>query len=76
MLTQRITNSTQPPNLARSAMAPLISAGVRMANISWKPANTRTGTVPVTSPVVPLMPRASRLPSSPCPPMDGLKAKV
>lgn len=36
-------NSTQAPNLARSAMAPLISATVMMANVSWKAENTISG---------------------------------
>ena len=71
-VTHSPTNSTQPPNLARSAMAPLMSAAVRMANIIWKLAKTRTGMVPVTSPIVPSMPRKSRLPTSP-PPTEGPK---
>ena len=33
----------QVKNLARSAIAPEISAGVMIANISWNAANTRTG---------------------------------
>ena len=35
----------QVKNFARSAIAPEISAGVMIANISWKAANTRTGMV-------------------------------
>ena len=33
----------QVKNFARSAIAPEISAGVMIANISWKAANTSTG---------------------------------
>src|SRR6266511_2242301 len=33
---QPIANTTQPPNLARSEIEPLISAVVMMANIIWK----------------------------------------
>jgi hypothetical protein len=66
-LTHSTTNSTQPPNLARSAMAPLIRAVVRMANIIWKLANTSTGTVPLTSPTVPAIPKKSNPPTSPLP---------
>src|SRR5882762_9602529 len=44
IVTQRATNNVQPQNFARSAIAPEISAGVIIANISWNIANTRTGT--------------------------------
>ena len=37
------TKMPQPRNFARSAMAPEISAGVMMANISWNIANARAG---------------------------------
>ena len=36
-------NSTKAPNFHRSAMAPVISAGVMTANISWKATNTSGG---------------------------------
>jgi hypothetical protein len=42
-VTQMTTNSVQPQNFARSAMAPEISAGVMIANISWNMTNARTG---------------------------------
>ena len=42
----------QVRNLVRSAMAPEISAGVMIANISWKAENTSSGMVS-TSPLVP-----------------------
>jgi hypothetical protein len=40
---QRTTNTPQPRNFARSAMAPEIRAGVMIANISWNIANARPG---------------------------------
>ena len=43
IVTQMATNSVQPQNLVRSAIAPEISAGVMIANISWNIANTSTG---------------------------------
>ena len=36
-------NSTQAPKRIRSAMAPLISAGVMIANIIWNTMNTTGG---------------------------------
>lgn len=52
--------------MARSAIAPLISAGVMIANISWKVANAVTGMVPVRSfRPMPRIPRKSRLPMRP-----------
>jgi hypothetical protein len=38
-------NRAQAVNLTRSARAPLIRAGVMIANISWKTAKTYTGMV-------------------------------
>ena len=35
--------ATHPPNFIRSAMAPVISAGVMMANIIWKAQNAMRG---------------------------------
>ena len=43
MVTHRTTNSDQPQNFARSAMAPEISAGVITANISWNITKASTG---------------------------------
>ena len=62
-----MTNSTQPPNLARSAIAPEISATVMIANISWNEENVSSGSVPLTWSSVPCIPTLSRLPSSPDP---------
>ena len=36
-------NTAQAPNLVRSAIAPLISATVMTANVSWKAENMRSG---------------------------------
>src|SRR3954447_13718529 len=41
----RIVNSTNAPNRLRSANAPVMSAGVIAANISWNAANSTNGTV-------------------------------
>ena len=35
--------ASQAPNFMRSATAPLMSATVMIANISWKPAKTMSG---------------------------------
>ena len=51
MVTQSATKTIQVPNLARSAIAPLISAGVITANISWNAAKTRSG-IPYTPPLI------------------------
>ena len=40
------TKTSHAPNFARSAIAPLISAAVMIAKVSWKVANRRVGTVP------------------------------
>ena len=40
MVNQPKANSSQPPNLARSEIAPLIRATVITANIIWKARNT------------------------------------
>ncbi len=51
-------NRAHAPNFARSAIAPLIRAGVMMANISWKTAKVVTGMLPVRSfSPMPFMPR-------------------
>ena len=41
----RIVNSTNEPNRLRSANAPVMSAGVIAANISWNIANRTNGIV-------------------------------
>ena len=54
-------NTIQVENLARSAIAPLISATVMMANTAWKATNARAGIMS------PLAPKAAspRSPESP-----------
>ncbi len=60
------TKTSQAPNFARSAMAPLIRATVTIAKVSWKVAKRTVGTVPWTlSGPRPAMPRWSRPPISP-----------
>ena len=65
----------QAPNLARSAMAPLISATVMIANTAWKPTKA-SGGMPADSPATPpsgaadirpLRPTKSKLPTRPPP---------
>ena len=52
--------------MARSATAPLIRAGVMIANISWKIAKAVTGIEPLSSfSPMPRIPRKSRFPMSP-----------
>ena len=41
----RIVNRTNAPNRLRSAKAPVMSAGVIAANISWNIANNMNGMV-------------------------------
>src|ERR1051326_6173878 len=43
MVNQPKANSSQPPNLARSEMEPLINATVMIANIIWKASTTYVG---------------------------------
>ena len=62
-------NTVQAPNLVRSAIAPLISATVMTANVSWKAENMRSG-MPVTrdaSFTSPCSPRYSKPPMNPLP---------
>ena len=42
------TKIIQAENFARSAIAPLMSAAVRIANVNWKVANNTSGTFPCT----------------------------
>ena len=44
-VTQKVTKTDQPRNFARSAIAPEISAGVMIANMSWNIENARFGMV-------------------------------
>lgn len=72
---QRGTKTSQAPNFARSAIAPLIRAAVMIAKVSWKVANSRVGTVPCTlSGPRPAIPACSRVPMSP-PPASGPNAR-
>lgn len=67
-MTQSATNRPQAVNFARSAIAPLIRAGVMMANISWKAEKAVTGIVPARSfRPMPCIPRKSRFPIRPAP---------
>lgn len=67
---QTTANTTQAPNLARSATAPLIRATVMMANVAWNATNTSCG-MPVPSSAVAAVSRPTR-PQSPNPPMNEL----
>ena len=65
-------------NFARSAKAPVISAGVMMANMSWNTMNSSCG-MPgpaCESPIAPtpFSPKWSRLPMRPQPSTSGPKA--
>ncbi len=42
---QTATNATNAPNFQRSAVEPVISAGVMIANVSWKATNAIVGVV-------------------------------
>ena len=65
---QPTTNAIQPRNVARSAMAPEISAGVMIANISWKATKASVGIVPLTASgeIRPARPTSEKLPIT-CP---------
>src|SRR5215470_11214491 len=66
---QAAVNTVQAPNLARSAIAPLISATVMTAKVSWKAENMRSG-MPATreaSCTRPCSPRYSKPPMKPLP---------
>ena len=67
------TNTDQAENFARSAIAPLISATVMIANISWNATNTYSGSVPYAVAAEMLSrPRRSKPPSQRLP--SGLNA--
>src|SRR5436305_13601777 len=55
---QATVNTVQAPNLVRSAIAPLISATVMTAKVSWQAENTMSGMPDTREP----------LPTSPCSP--------
>ena len=62
-------NTAQAPNLVRSAIAPLISATVMTANVSWKAEKMRSG-MPFTRVALftsPCSPRYSKPPMNPLP---------
>ena len=66
---QATVNTAQAPNLVRSAIAPLISATVMTANVSWKAEKMRSG-MPFTRVTLftsPCSPRYSRPPMNPLP---------
>ncbi len=62
-MTQSATKMHQVRNLARSAIAPLMSAGVMIANMSWKPAKASSG-MPYTPPLLVSWPNASPSPDT------------
>ena len=49
---QSDTNTQNEPNFIRSAMAPVIRAGVMTAKVSWKQAMTEVGTPAMNSSLV------------------------
>ncbi|ERB55339.1 hypothetical protein N806_29910 [Rhodococcus sp. P27] len=60
------TKIIQAENFARSAIAPLMSAAVRIANVNWKVANNTSGTFPCTvDGSMPAMPMCSSPPMMP-----------
>jgi hypothetical protein len=65
---QPTTNAIQPRNLARSAIAPEISAGVMIANISWNATKASVGVDPLTASVAirPFRPTSEKSPIT-CP---------
>ena len=66
---QATVNTVQAPNLVRSAIAPLISATVMTANVSWKAEKMRSG-MPFTRVTLftsPCSPRYAKPPMNPLP---------
>lgn len=60
------TRTSHAANFMRSAIAPLISAAVRIANVSWNVVNSSVGTLPVrSSGPMPTMPAWPSPPISP-----------
>src|SRR6266536_185272 len=50
-IAQSVIAATKPPNLSRSAVEPVISAGVMIANMSWKLTKTSGGMLWASGPV-------------------------
>ncbi len=77
---QRIVKRTKEPNRLRSAKAPVMSAGVIAANISWNIANNMNGIVTAYTAdgawPTPLKKAKSRPPIRPSPLTSGPKASV
>ena len=70
------TKIIQAANLARSAIAPLTSAAVMIAKLSWKVEKSSSGTEPCTvSGPIPAMPMCDRSPITP-PKLDPENANV
>ena len=67
---QATVNTAQAPNLVRSAIAPLISATVMTAKVSWKAENTRSG-MPGTRDALPTSPCSPRKANPPMNPLPG-----
>ena len=75
MVAQMPAKIIQVPNLARSAMAPEISATVMIANTAWKATKAMAGRLASVSSIRPLSPRNSvGSPSRPTPVMSLPKA--
>src|SRR3954449_5603596 len=70
-VTQKVTKTDQPRNLARSAIAPEISAGVMIANMSWNIENAAFGMVS-WAPFAASAFSDSPIPSQPRPPQKPL----
>src|SRR3954447_23937820 len=68
-VTQKVTKTDQPRNLARSAIAPEISAGVMIANMSWNIENAAFGMVS-WAPFAASDLIASPMPNQPRPPQN------
>ena len=56
---------TQAAQRMRSAIAPVINAGVITANANWNTTNANVGIVPVTLLARPFKPTKSKLPKQP-----------
>ena len=78
MVTHKVVNTTKALNFIRSAKAPVIRAGVMIANIPWKIMNACAGIlasgVAPSEALTPAKPKLSKPPIKP--PMSGPKANV
>ena len=74
MVTHRIVKMTKALNFMRSANAPVIRAGVMMANMAWKIMNAWSGMFSPSSALTPLRPNNLRFPTKP--PMSLPKARL